>query len=179
MSNFHTFGCACYILDHWATGRYWKDFQMGTSGADGYLFWAFAFSCIKCWIDFESAHRTHFATISCGVWWWFHHRALSASNWSSTLGWIGPHFLDNCIIHWKHSWNMAISPQAWCLSWWFCIGYCECWHCIFNHFYSILWGRWLASWGTTKIEWLNKWCSATKARIMRSRAMVQICLQLN
>jgi hypothetical protein len=34
-----------------ATVRYWKDSQVETLGADGYLCWAFAFSCIQCWID--------------------------------------------------------------------------------------------------------------------------------
>ncbi len=38
----------------------------------------------------------------------------------------------------------------------------------------------LETWShTTKIQWLNKWRSATKGRIMRSRAIDQIFLQLN
>jgi hypothetical protein len=40
--------------------------------------------------------------------------------------------------------------------------------------------RELATWShTTKIQWLIEWRSVTNGRIMRSRAIVQICLQLN
>jgi hypothetical protein len=42
-----------------ATVRYWKESQMGILGTNGYLCWVFTFSCIQCWIDFESLPQFH------------------------------------------------------------------------------------------------------------------------
>ncbi len=112
-----------------------------------------------------------FAKISCGLWWWLHHSALSAySNCSSTLGWIGLLFLNNCIVLWKQSWNMVISPWAQCWPRWFCIGYCKCWHCIFDHFYSSLWGRWWAFWGSQWRGLTPRKCSDESSDVQQPRA---------
>ncbi len=110
VSNFHTFGCPCYVLDHRLQPGNSMVPKMGATSMNGLVRWTFTLTCCKHCFDSQSMYRTCITTISCRFWQWLYYSSLLALISGPTiLGWFGLRFHKIACIYQKSSWHLAIT----------------------------------------------------------------------